>query len=242
MSDEQVHSDDEPDEDAAGGEDDRESVAELVEQLGRDASRLALHETALSASQRIPELRRAALAGAAVVTVVLAFVAAFALANWAAVSGLSSVWPTWLAALVLAVAWLVVGVALGAVLLRRLAHASGIQWWQMLGSDRDEARRELQASRDEAEQALRDTIDRLTDAMALAAAGQLADAIAPLGDAAADVGEELLEASEDVVEVIEELPGGGAVGQMVDVVLYPGRLGLRVATTVLRGSPKEDSD
>jgi hypothetical protein len=56
------------------------------------------------------------------------------------------------------------------------------------------------------------------------------------------VGEELLEASEDVVEVIEELPGGGAVGQMVDVVLYPGRLGLRVATTVLRGSPKEDSD
>jgi hypothetical protein len=57
------------------------------------------------------------------------------------------------------------------------------------------------------------------------------------------VGEELLEASEDVVDLIEEqLPGGGAVGQVVDVVLYPGRLGLRVATTVLRGSPKDASD
>jgi uncharacterized membrane-anchored protein YhcB (DUF1043 family) len=243
MSDEPVHSDGDPDEHATDGEDEGESVAELVEQLGRDASRLALHETALSASERVPELRRAALGGAAAAVVVLAFVAAFALANWAAVSGLSSVLPTWLAALVLALAWLVVGVALGTALLRRLGNASGIQWWRMLGSDRDEARRELQASRDQAEQELRDTIDRLTGAMALAAAGQLADAIAPLGDAAADVGEELLEASEDVVDLIEEqLPGGGAVGQMVDVVLYPGRLGLRVATTVLRGSPKDASD
>jgi len=31
------------------------------------------------------------------------------------------------------------------------------------------------------------------------------------------------------------VPGGTAVGQIVDIVLFPGRLGLRVATTVLRG-------
>ena len=64
-----------------------------------------------------------------------------------------------------------------------------------------------------------------------------------LADEAADMGEDLLEASEDIVETIEEqVPGGGVVGQAIDVVLLPGRLGLRVATTVLKGSPKEGSD
>ncbi len=231
---------DEPDEHAEEDEDD--SVAELVEQLGRDASRLALHEAALSASQRVPELRRAALGGAAVVVLVLAFAAAFALANWAAVAGLSYLLPAWLAALVLAVCWLVVGSALLVVLLTRLGHASGILWWRMIGADRDEAVSALQTSRDEAEQALRDTIDRLAGAIALAAAGEIANAVVPLGEAAVDMGEELLEASEDVVDAIEEqLPGGSAVGQAIDVALFPGRLGLRIATTVLKGSSREES-
>ena len=225
MSDELEHSDD-------------ESITELVEQLGRDASRLALQEAALSASQRVPELRRVALGGAAAVAVVLAFTAAFALANWAAVSGLSSVLPTWLAALALAVGWLIVGTALLVGLLTRVGHASGVLWWRMIGADRPEAMRTLQESRDEAEQALRDTFARLSGAIASAAAGQLADAV---GESAADVGDELLEASEELVDAIEEVPGGTVVGQVVDVVLFPGRLGLRVATTVLRGTPKESA-
>jgi hypothetical protein len=232
VSDELEHSDD-----------DDESVAELVEQLGRNASRLALHEAALSASQRVPELRRAALGGAAAVVLVLAFAAAFALANWAAVSGLSSLLPTWLAALVLAVGWLVVGIVLLVVLVTKLGHASGILWWRMIGADRREARRTLQESRDQAEQALRDTIDRLSGAIARAAAGRLADAVVPLGDAAVDMGEDVLEVSEDVVDAIEEqLPDGGAVGQVIDVVLFPGRLGLRIATTVLKGNSKDVSN
>ncbi len=66
---------------------------------------------------------------------------------------------------------------------------------------------------------------------------ELADAVVPFGDA-----EDLIEASEDIVDAIEErLPAGGAVGQVIDVVLFPGRLGLRIATTVLKGSPKEPS-
>ena len=232
MSEEREHS---------GGED--ESVSELVEQLGRDASRLALHEAALSASRRVPELRRAVLHVAAAVVCVLSFAAAFTLANWAAVSGLSSILPTWLAALVLAVAWLAVGVVILVVLLARAGRASGIEWWRMIGSDRGEAVDTLQASRDEAEQALRDTIERLAGALAEAVAGQVAAAVGSLADEAADMGEDLLEASEDIVETIEEqVPGGGVVGQAIDVVLLPGRLGLRVATTVLRGSPKEGSD
>ena len=224
----------------SGGEDG--SLSELVEQLGRDASRLAAHEAALSASQRVPALRRVVLGVAAAVVCVLAFTAAFALANWAAVSGLSSVLPTWLAALVLAAAWLVVGVVIVVVLLVRAGHSSGIEWWRMIGADRGEAVNSLQVSRDEAEQALRDTIERVAGAIAVAVAGQVADAVGSLADEAADMGEDLLEASEDLVDTIEEqLPGGGAVGQVVDIVLYPGRLGLRVATTVLKGSPREGS-
>lgn len=54
-----------------------------------------------------------------------------------------------------------------------------------------------------------------------------------------DAGGDVLEASDDMVEALaEDLPGGGVVNQMWDVVLMPGRYGLRVATTVLkRGEP-----
>jgi len=37
-----------------------------------------------------------------------------------------------------------------------------------------------------------------------------------------------------VEAMAEDLPGGGVVNQMWDVVLTPGRFGLRVATTVLK--------
>ena len=75
-----------------------------------------------------------------------------------------------------------------------------------------------------------ESIDHLSGAIAGAATDHLAEAVVPLAGAAADVGEELLEASEDVVEAIEEqLPGGRAVGQVIDIVLFPGRLGIRIA-------------
>lgn len=229
------------DDDGHAPSDDGESVAELVEQLGRDTSRLIALETALSASRHVPELRRAALGVAAVVVAVLAFAAAFALANWAAVAGLSSVLPTWLAALVLASAWLLVGAALLTGMLARLRRTAGVEWWRLAGDDRAEAVLTVQASRDRAEQAVRATMERLSDALAREAADQLADAVMPFaGNAAAEIGDELIEASEEVVDAIEEqLPGGGAVAQMVDLVLLPGRLGIRVATTVLRGSPSQ---
>jgi hypothetical protein len=62
--------------------------------------------------------------------------------------------------------------------------------------------------------------------------------VAVAGDVAEDVveaGENLLETSDEIVEAIaEELPGGSVVSQMWDVVLMPGRFGIKVATTVLR--------
>ena len=39
---------------------------------------------------------------------------------------------------------------------------------------------------------------------------------------------------EFVEEIVEDLPGGGVVNQVWDVVLAPGRFGIRVATTVLK--------
>jgi hypothetical protein len=58
------------------------------------------------------------------------------------------------------------------------------------------------------------------------------------GDAV-EAGQDILESSDEIVEAIaDDLPGGGVVNQMWDVVLMPGRLGLKVATTVLkRGEP-----
>jgi hypothetical protein len=56
-----------------------------------------------------------------------------------------------------------------------------------------------------------------------------------------EAGEDILEASDEMVEAIaEELPGGGVVNQMWDVVLMPGRLGLKVATTVLKRPEPRD--
>ena len=50
--------------------------------------------------------------------------------------------------------------------------------------------------------------------------------------------DDLLEASDDIVEAIaDDLPGGSVVNQIWDVVLIPGRFGVRVATTVLRRDP-----
>jgi hypothetical protein len=46
--------------------------------------------------------------------------------------------------------------------------------------------------------------------------------------------EEIGTADELVEAMAEDLPGGGTVNQMWDVVLMPGRFGLRVATTVLK--------
>ena len=70
-------------------------------------------------------------------------------------------------------------------------------------------------------------------AVAAASAEQIADAVVPF---AGNMGEELLEEAEEVLdEVADTVPGAGAIGQVVDIVLFPGRLGLRIATTVIRG-------
>ena len=212
---------------------DEASLTELVEQLARDTSRLTLHEAALGASRHVPEFRRVALWAGLAIAVAASFVAAFALANWAAVAGLSTWLPTWLAPLVLAAAWTILGVALLLVARSRLRRGSTGVWVRLLGDERLDAVVRIQASRDEAEQAVRDSLERVGVALAAASAAQLTAAVLPLADS---VGDELLELSEDAVEeIVESIPGSGAIGQVVNVVLLPGRVGLWAVTAVFRG-------
>ena len=213
------------------------SIAELAERVARDSARLAAHEAALGASQHVPQLRRVAVGVGAAAAIGLAFLTAFALANVAALAGLDDAMPTWLAALALAAFWAVVAVVLAAILRARLRRGSAGVWMRVLGDDRATAVGELQASRDVAEHDVRTSLDRFGDAVAAASAAQLADAVVPFADS---LGDELLEEAEEVLDTVaDNVPGAGAIGQVVDVVLFPGRLGLRIATTVFRGTPQD---
>ena len=178
------------------------------------------------------------MVGAGMVSVtVLASLTAFALANWAAVDGLSSVMPTWLGALVLATVWVGIGAVLLAILRAQLLRGSTGVWVRVLGDDRQAAIGELQASRDDAERDVRESLDKLGAAVAAASAAQIADAVVPF---AGDMGEELVEEAEEVLDTVaDNVPGAGAIGQVVDIVLFPGRLGLRIATTVIRGGSQD---
>jgi hypothetical protein len=203
--------------------DSEESVTALLEQLGREVSALVLYESRLAAARHRPELRRAGLGVAAATVVGIAFVTAFALANVAAVRALSESLTDWVAALVLAAGWALVGGVLALVL---LARARRMRAWDVADAE---------AARAEAEQAVRDTLERLspviTREIALAAVPNVAGGVV-------DMGGDIIEGADDIVEALTEgVPGGSVVNQMWDVVLMPGRFGVRVATTVLRRGP-----
>jgi hypothetical protein len=100
---------------------------------------------------------------------------------------------------------------------------------------------ELERERDAAAKAARSTLELLGPALAI----QIALAAMPKADDVADgiveAGDSVLDASDEIVaEFTEEIPGGGAVRQVWAVALMPGRLGIKVATTVLRrGRPAD---
>ncbi len=94
---------------------------------------------------------------------------------------------------------------------------------------------DLERARAGAEEAVRDTLERLAPAMTVEIASA---SVGVAGDMAGDVvaaGADLLETSDEVVDAIaESVPGGSVVSQVWDVVLTPGRIGAKVATTVFR--------
>jgi methyl-accepting chemotaxis protein len=204
----------------------RASVSELAEEAGRDAATLVLRRAQLELSDQAPELRRTALAIASAGIAVVALLSAFVFGNWALASALASPLPGWRAPLVLAAAWLGVGLLVAVPLVRR---------WR--SGDRTETLRARQQALEEAEQSLRQTLDRVGDAIALAAEDRIAAAILPLAGGMVEVGEGMVEATDEVLEAADEItdtvedvvPGGIVVNRAVDIALAPGRLGVRVA-------------
>jgi hypothetical protein len=228
-----------PDEEAVEP-DENGSITELLAQLGRDLSVLAFCEAHLAASRNMPEVRRAARDVAAALLAGIAFLTAFVFANVAGMLALTAVLPSWLAALILTLAWLGIGAAVAIALMVRAGHVTGWKWWRIFTAGPEESLKDLEQARADAEQAVLATLERLAPAITV----EIASAAVPMASGAVsgalDVGGDLIEASDDMVEAIaEDLPGGGVVNQMWDVVLMPGRFGLRVATTVLK---RDDSD
>jgi len=211
---------------AAPEEDDaRDSVTELLEQLAREMTALVFYEARLAASRNRPRVLRAARDAGAGLAAALALVTGLALLNASAVLGLATAMPAWAAALILALAWSVIG---GVLTLFLLARARGAAEWSLEDAER---------ARAEAEQAVRDTLERLAPAIT----AEIALAAVPMaGDMASgvvDAGEELMDSADEIMDTLaEEMPGGGVVNQIWDVVLIPGRFGVRVATTVLKRS------
>ena len=98
-----------------------ETVTELFVELGHDLSVLGFCEAQLTASRHMPEARRAVRDLATALIAAVAFLTAFVFVNVAAYLGLSSVVAPWLAAVILALAW----IALGGLLMVALAVRAG---------------------------------------------------------------------------------------------------------------------
>jgi hypothetical protein len=228
-----------PAEDETRERDETQSVAELLVQLGREVSALVLCETQLAASRNMPEVRRAARDIAGAVVAAIAILTAFVFANVAALRGLSTILSGWLAALVLGGTWTALGATVLVALMVRAGHVTGWRWWRVFSAGPQEASQELERARADAQQGVRDTLEQLAPAITI----EIATAsVAVAGDMASDVvdaGHDILETSDELVEAIaDDLPGSSVVNQIWDVVLMPGRFGVRVAATVLkRGEP-----
>ena len=221
--------DDEPTEAEA-----HQPVSDLLEQVGRDVGSLFAHEIELAAARNSPELRRAIRDVVVALGAALACLTAFVLANWAAVNALSLVLPDWLAPLVLALGWVAVGVLL-LVVLRSGEGVPGRRWWRVLGADQARIVLECEQARDEARQRMRDSLERLTGALASEAGEQIAHAAIPLAGGVVTAGEEIMDVADEIADALEDaVPGGGAIDRMVDIVLVPGRFSVRVTRTLLR--------
>ena len=208
-------------------------VSELIEQTGRAASLLALREAQLAALRHGPHLRRAALDVAVALGVALAFLTAFAFANWAAVSALSGPLPGWAAPLLLAAAWIVVGLRLLAFVLDRAD--SVIHWRQrrLLGTDVERRISARERARDEAWQAMRESLERLTGEVEHEAA---ALAVVPAARGVVSAGEHIIDQIDEITDDLDAaIPGGGVINWVADTALLPARLFASVARAALEG-------
>jgi hypothetical protein len=209
-----------------------EPVSVLIEQAGRAAGLLAFREAQLAAVRHGPELRRAARDVAIVLGAVLAFLSAFALANWAVVRALSGPLPAWGALLLLAATWIVIGILL-LVALRR--GDSVFAWWQrMLSADVGERTSGHSQARDVAERGMRESLERLGGGVGNQAALLASAAVVPVAGGVVTAGEHIIDQIDEITDDLgEAVPGGGAINWVADLALVPGRYFLGAARTAL---------
>ena len=230
-----------PGEGEAGGNDAAaETVSELIEQAWRAAGHLALRETQLAVVSHEPQLRRAASDLAIALSIVMAFLTAFALANWAAASALSRPLPGWAAALVLATTWIVIGILLLVLVLNRGDRVFDWRHIRRLGTDTEQSIKAREQARDEAEYRMRESLDRLAEGF-----GEQAGVL--VSSALVRTAGDVISASADIIEGIDEIthdigkavPGGGVINRAADMALLPGRYLVSVARTSLEGLSDE---
>jgi len=165
----------EPVDEASAEDETEQSLTQLLEQLGRQTTALAFYEARLGASRHEDEIRLAAGGVGAAALTVLALLTAFALVNTGAVLALSTAVSGWVAAFALAAAWTLVA-AVVALVLR--ARAKRLRAWKV---------RDAEEAREEAAQAVRETLERLAPAItkeiALAAVPAAADMAGGVVDA-----------------------------------------------------------
>lgn len=223
------------------------SVSERVEQVARAAAILAASGAELAAVEHRDEVRRAARVGVGAALVAVALATVFVFANWAAERALEPSLSGWRAPLVLAAVWLVVA-AIAATVVARLEPR--LRSLRRGPEDPAAALAERQAAFDEAQRGLQEALEGLTGAIAAAAGREVAsamlpvDGIADFGEDVADASEQAMEIMDDVTDVIEErIPGGVIVNRAFDIVLIPGRYGVRAARVVLSfGQPPGSKD
>ncbi len=222
-------------------------VSERAEQVARAAATLSLRGAELAAARRTPEFRPLARDVAGLAAVALAAITAFGFANWAAASALSTAMSDWAAALILAAAWIAIGVLSAALLLRDGPLARN--WRRVVAPASADNLEERQAAVEEAGQGLREAIDQFGDAIAQAAQDAIAAAVLPLAGGMVEVGDEMVDATDEVIEKADEItdaieetvPGGIVINRVVDFVLVPGRFGIRIARSVLSAGPSEQA-
>jgi hypothetical protein len=126
---------------------------------------------------------------------------------------------------------MVVGVAVAALPLSRVRH---------LLSRPSPSIEQRERARDAAAQRVRESLEQLGGGLADQAQARMVSAMLPSADGVLETGEDVLQASEELLDdMVDSVPGGSVVGQVIDFALIPGRYGVRVATTVLKGGSSE---
>ena len=208
-------------------------VSELIGQAGRAAGLLALREAQLAALRHGPQLRRAALDVAVALGVALAFLTALVLANWAAVSALSGPLPGWAAPLLLAAAWIVVGVGLLAFVLNRADRVFDWRQRRGLGAAVEQRISARERAHDEAWRGMRESLVRLTGEVEHEAAVL---AVVPAARGVVSAGEHIIDEIDEITDDLEEaIPGGGVINWVADTALLPARFFVSVARAALEG-------